>query len=179
VNFVLVTGSRDKAREAAQILGRDLETRPMELPEIQAATAGEVARDKARQAFAALGRACVVEDAALELRAWGGMPGPFVKWFERAAGLPALCRSLDAFSDRSAEAVCVLALATASGIVTAEGRLSGTIARAPAGGGGFGWDAIFVPDGHARTFAQMRAGEKNAISHRRRAWEALRERLVF
>ncbi|MGH9442110.1 MAG: non-canonical purine NTP pyrophosphatase, partial [Thermoanaerobaculia bacterium] len=94
------------------------------------------------------------------------------------AGLNALCRSLDGFSDRSASAICVLAVRSETDQVTAIGRVEGSIARDPRGAGGFGWDSIFVPNGGDRTFAEMTAAGKNAISHRRIAWEDLRKRLV-
>jgi len=179
MRIVLVTGSDAKAREAGDILGGDveLERADLELPEIQAATVEDVAREKAREAFRRLERACVVEDSGLGFTAWNGLPGPFVKWFERAAGLEALCRSLDGFPDRRATASCVLAFRSETQQLTAVGRIEGSIARAPRGNGGFGWDAIFVPEGSDRTFSEMSAAEKNAISHRRRAWEELKRML--
>jgi len=158
-------------------MGSEIEHAELELPEIQAATIEEVAREKAREAFRRLGKACVVEDSALGFAAWGGLPGPYIKWFERVAGLPALCRALDGFPDRRASAVCVLAFRSETEQLTALGRIDGTIARDPRGNGGFGWDAIFVPDGEERTFAEMTAAEKNAMSHRRRAWEDLRKKI--
>ncbi len=97
MDLVLVTGSASKAREAREIFGRPLEQVEIDLPEIQAATVEEVAREKSREAFRRVERACVVEDSALGFAAWGGLPGPFIKWFEKAAGLEALCRSLDGF----------------------------------------------------------------------------------
>jgi XTP/dITP diphosphohydrolase len=57
------------------------------------------------------------------------------------------------------------------------GAVDATVADAPRGQNGFGWDAIFIPDGEARTFGEMTAAEKDARSHRRRAWQLLRERL--
>jgi non-canonical purine NTP pyrophosphatase (RdgB/HAM1 family) len=178
MDLVLVTGSASKAREAREIFGRSLEQVEIDLPEIQALTVEEVAREKAREAFRRLERACVVEDSALGFSAWGGLPGPFIKWFEKAAGLEALCRSLDGFSDRSATAICVLAFRSETAQHTAVGRLEGTIAPKPRGDRGFGWDSIFIPRGSDRTFAEMSAAEKNAISHRRKAWEELTKKLA-
>jgi inosine triphosphate pyrophosphatase len=177
MRIVLVTGSDAKAREASEILGSEMERADLELPEIQAATVEDVAREKAREAFRRLERACVVEDSGLGFTAWNGLPGPYVKWFERAAGLEALCRSLDGFSDRRATASCVLAFRSETQQLTAVGRIEGSIAREPRGNGGFGWDAIFVPEGSDRTFSEMSAAEKNAISHRRKAWEELKRML--
>jgi len=177
VKILLVTSSPSKAREAGEILGSDVDRADVELPEIQAGTIEEVAREKAREAFRRLERACVVEDSALGFAAWSGLPGPYVKWFERLAGLDALCRSLDGFRDRRATATCVLAFRSETEQLTAIGRIEGSIVDKPRGSGGFGWDSIFVPDGETRTFAEMSASEKNAISHRRRAWEDLRRKI--
>lgn len=177
MRILLVTSSEGKAREAAGILGSEVERADLELPEIQAATIEDVAREKAREAFRRLERACVVEDSALGFSAWGGLPGPYVKWFEKLAGLEALCRSLDGFRDRRAAATCVLAFRSETEQLTAIGRIDGSIAEKPRGNGGFGWDAIFVPEGETRTFAEMSAAEKNAISHRRRAWEELKRKI--
>jgi non-canonical purine NTP pyrophosphatase (RdgB/HAM1 family) len=177
MDLVLVTGSAWKAREAGEIFGQKIERAEIDLPEIQAATVEEIAREKSREAFRRIGRACVVEDSALSFAAWGGLPGPFIKWFEKAAGLEALCRSLDGFADRSASATCVLAFRSETDQLTAIGRVEGTIAPHPRGEGGFGWDSIFMPGGGSRTFAEMTAAEKNAISHRRKAWEELKKRL--
>jgi XTP/dITP diphosphohydrolase len=68
-----------------------------------------------------------------------------VKWFERRP-VSKLCRSLDGFRDRRATASCVLAFRSETQQFTAIGRIEGSIAREPRGDGGFGWDAIFVPE---------------------------------
>jgi non-canonical purine NTP pyrophosphatase (RdgB/HAM1 family) len=171
---ILVTGNENKWREAQRIVGHPLERADIDVPEIQAPTTAEVAREKARLAFAQLGRLLVVEDAGLELAAFGGFPGPFIKFWEKLGGLQSICRALDGVSDRTAVAVCVLAVADAHGVTFVEGRVRGRIATEPRGEHGFGWDAIFIPEGDTRTFAEMSAAEKDRISHRRRAWEALR-----
>jgi len=57
------------------------------------------------------------------------------------------------------------------------GEVKGTIAESTRGENGFGWDVIFIPDGHDRTYAEMSSSEKNAISHRRQAFEGLKKNL--
>lgn len=175
--LLFVTGSDDKLREAEEILGGPLERVSLELPEVQAGTVEEVAREKCREALRRLGRPCVVEDSGLELEAWGGMPGPFVKWFEKKSGLSVLCRALDGFENRAATAICSLAFASRDRELVVVGKVEGAIARDPRGERGFGWDAIFIPRGEARTFAEMSAQEKNRLSHRKKAWEELRRRI--
>lgn len=173
MTWVFVTGNANKHREAEAILGRPLERVELELPEIQAATTREVALRKATAAFAALARPVIVEDAGFELVGLGGFPGPFIKYWEQLGGLASICRTVDGLGDRGAVAVCVLGVCDAAGARVVEGRIRGTIPPAPRGEHGFGWDAIFIPEGHDRTFGEMAAAEKAAISHRRRAWDAL------
>jgi XTP/dITP diphosphohydrolase len=172
-SFALVTGNEDKWREAQRILGFPVERVSLDLPEIQAATSRAVALEKARAGFAALGRPVIVEDTGLELVALGGFPGPFIKYWEKLGGLESICRALDGCPTRAAAAVCALGIATAAGAQVIEGRVTGTIAASPRGTNGFGWDAILIPEGEARTFGEMTSAEKDAISHRRRAWESV------
>ncbi len=175
--WVLVTGNADKHREAQAILGGPLEREAIDLPEIQAATARDVALAKASAAYAAVNRPVIVEDAGFELTALGGFPGPFIKFWEKLGGLTSICRAADGLGDRGAIAVCALGLCDESGPRVFEGRVTGTVAAAPRGTHGFGWDAIFIPDGQPRTFAEMTTEEKSAISHRRRAWDLARSAL--
>ena len=79
--------------------------------------------------------------------------------------------------DREAEAVCLTSVYDGKTMVIGEGRVSGTIARELRGKQGFGWDVIFIPDGETRTYAEMSPKEKNARSHRRRAFESLKSQL--
>ena len=118
-------------------------------------------------------RPVLVEDSGLSIDAWGGFPGALVKWLEKSAGVAAISRMLEPFPDRGATAVCAIAYFDGDRIVAASGSCRGTIAPFPRGSGGFGWDALFVPEGEKRTFAEMPAQEKDRVSHRRRAWEAL------
>lgn len=176
--FVLVTGNDDKWREAQRILGRPLARVKLDLPELQAATTAEVALHKARAAYEQLGRPVIVEDAGVELRAFGGFPGPFIKYWETLGGLSSICRAVSGAGDRSVVAVCVLGVCTAEGSYVVEGRSAGTVAEHPRGKNGFGWDAIFVPDGDTRTFGEMTGDEKDLVSHRRRAWEQLAKQIA-
>jgi non-canonical purine NTP pyrophosphatase (RdgB/HAM1 family) len=173
---VFVTGRPEKAKEAER-LGFLLERADLDLTELQALDPGEVVEAKAREAYGKLGHPVLVEDSGLAIHAWGGFPGALVKWLEKSAGLEAIARMLEAFSDRSATAVCVIAHFDGERLVTGRGEVAGTIAASPRGGGGFGWDSLFLPTGSDRTFAEMTGEEKDAVSHRRRAWEALAGKL--
>jgi XTP/dITP diphosphohydrolase len=80
-----------------------------------------------------------------------------------------LLQELQGKSDRSARFVCVLALQIEGILLHSTGTLEGSIADAPRGTNGFGYDPVFIPKDSTRTLAEMTAVEKNAISHRARA----------
>ena len=118
---------------------------------------------------------CMADDSGLEVAALGGAPGVRSARYagepsDTAANNALLLRNLDGVSDRRASFTCAIALVGPDGRErTAVGRCFGRIARTPGGSGGFGYDPLFVPDGHERSFAELSSGEKNAISHRGRA----------
>ncbi len=177
MSWVFVTGNENKHREAEGILGRPLERIALDSPEVQAATTRDVALVKARAAFEQLRRPVIVEDAGFELVALAGFPGPFIKYWEQLGGLASICRAVDGLGNRGAIAVCALGICDDTGARVVEGRIAGTVTAEPRGSQGFGWDAIFIPDGHDRTFGEMTAIEKSSMSHRRRAWDALASEL--
>jgi len=169
---VFVTSRPEKAREASR-LGFSLECVALELAELQSLDPMAVVDAKARSAFAMLGRPVVVEDSGLEIHAWNRFPGALIKWLEKTAGVESLARMLDAFGQREATATCAVAYFDGSRLTAARGESAGSIAPAPRGQGGFGWDSVFIPEGSSRTFAEMSGAEKDHVSHRRRAWEKL------
>lgn len=176
-NLSFVTSNKNKWLEAKRILGVDLQRVSVDLPEYQADSTGQVALEKARAAFGIVGSPVVVEDTGLEFHALGRFPGPFIKYWEKQGGLESMCRALDGTVDRRATAVCALAVCSEQGAWVVEGRVDGIISAMPKGTNGFGWDAILIVDGQTRTFGQMTAEEKDALSHRRKAWHLLREKL--
>ena len=175
---VFVTTNEHKRREVQQILGVALGRADLDLPEIQAIDPAEVAAEKARAAREALGDTdlpVLVEDSGLMVDAWGGFPGALTKWVMESVGNEGLLRILAPGEDRSASAVCVVALAEADGKVhTFRGEVRGTVAESPRGEGGFGYDPVFVPEWSMVTYAEMGEG-KNTDSHRARAFRAVRE----
>jgi non-canonical purine NTP pyrophosphatase (RdgB/HAM1 family) len=158
-------------------MGFRFELASLDLDEIQGLDPADIVESKARGAYARLGRPVLVEDSGLAIRAWGGFPGALVKWLERSAGLDGIALMLDPFPDRAATATCAVALYDGSTLSQGRGECPGSIAEAPRGGGGFGWDSLFIPDGSRLTFAEMAAEEKDRVSHRRRAWEDLARQL--
>jgi XTP/dITP diphosphohydrolase len=120
----------------------------------------------------------LADDSGLCVDALGGMPGVESAYYagpsaNAAANLAKLVRTMAGVAPgrRSAEFVCVLWLCGPGGVERHfEGRCAGVLAEAPRGGGGFGYDPLFVPQGFEVTLAEMPAGQKNALSHRGRAW---------
>ena len=172
-----MTSNPDKAREAAEILGLELKSVALDFPEPQTLDVAEVAAAKAIAAREALSEPelpVLVEDSGLVIEAWNGLPGALTKWFLRSVGNEGLLRMLSAEENRSARAVCAVVVADVDGSVRAfVGEVRGSIASEPRGSGGFGWDPIFVPEGYAKTYAELGV-LKHRDSHRARALKAAR-----
>jgi len=177
--LVFVTSNEGKRREAEAVLGFALRHRPLDLVEPQSLDLHEIVRSKAVAAFEIVGGPVLVEDTGLELLGLGGFPGPLIRWLLASVGANGICRIAHAFGDPRAVARCVTCAADGSRIVVGEGAVLGVIAAEPRGLSGFGWDPAFIPDdGDGRTFGEMDDEEKNAISHRQKAFVALREALT-
>ena len=131
----------------------------------------------------------MADDTGLEVEALGGAPGVYSARYARegasyAENVAKMLAELDrvgatAPEDRRARFRSVAFVAYPDGTeLWVEGEVAGTITAEARGDGGFGYDPIFAPDGYdGRTFAQMTAAEKHAVSHRGRAFRALAARL--
>jgi non-canonical purine NTP pyrophosphatase (RdgB/HAM1 family) len=178
-DLVFVTSNLGKLREAEAVLGRSLDHCGLDLPELQTLDLGEVVRGKARAAWKRLERPVLVEDTSLELGGLGGFPGPLIRWLLASVGPEGICRIAGCFDDRRATARCLICASDGAIEVFGEGVVEGTIAASPRGDGGFGWDSAFVPcDGGGRSYGEMDEEEKNLISHRHKAFIALRDALT-
>ncbi|MEM1041427.1 MAG: RdgB/HAM1 family non-canonical purine NTP pyrophosphatase [Bacteroidota bacterium] len=132
------------------------------------------AEKKAHTLRAYTGLPSLADDTGLEVDALGGAPGVHSARFagpdaDDAANRARLLRDLDRATDRSARFRTVLAFAGGGEVRFFEGVCSGAITESGRGEGGFGYDAVFQPEGETRTFAEMPPEAKNAISHRGRA----------
>ena len=133
---------------------------------------------KARAACQATGLPALADDSGLAVAALGGAPGVHSARWAGPDGdhAPAIARVLEGVGgaqDRSARFVCVLALAWPDGHVEfARGEAPGEIV-AMRGSGGFGYDPIFLPEGGARTYAELTPEEKRTDNHRARAMRAM------
>jgi XTP/dITP diphosphohydrolase len=189
--LVLATHNRHKVVELRRILADaglgDIEVLSADdlpgLPDVAetGTTFAENALLKAHAVAAATGLPAVADDSGLCVAVLGGSPGVFsARWAGRHgddhANLQLLLAQISDVPDdrRAGWFVCAAALALPDGREhVAEGRLNGSVARAPRGANGFGYDPVFVPEGETRTTAELSDGEKDAISHRGRALRAL------
>ncbi len=189
--LVLASANPDKTREIREILAADgvaLLPRPPEIPEVAetGTTLLENARLKAESIQRATGRAAVADDTGLEVDALDGAPGVYAARYagEHATYADNVHKLLGALAgtapaERTARFVTVALVSYPDGSErSAEGAVAGRIAEEGRGSGGFGYDPVFVPDeGDGRTYAEMSAPEKNALSHRARAFHALATQL--
>jgi XTP/dITP diphosphohydrolase len=149
-------------------------------------TYAENAIEKAREVAAALRMPAIADDSGIEVDALGGTPGPRSARFASedatdAENLAKLLADLTEIApqERTARYRCVVAVVIPGGETSiTEATCEGTIVDEVRGSGGFGYDPAFVPLGETRTMAELTDPEKDAISHRGRAFRAMRERLA-
>lgn len=138
---------------------------------------------KARWVKERYGYDCFADDTGLMVDALDGAPGVYSARYagaghDSAANMKLLLERMADKDNRNAHFSTVIALVMGGEEHIFEGRVDGTIAREPSGCGGFGYDPVFVPENSGRTFSEMTAEEKNAISHRGRATRKLMEFLA-
>lgn len=190
--LLLATRNRKKLAELQRILDAGLGGHAVELvgladvpdyPEVPETglTFGENALLKAREGVKRTGLPTVADDSGLAVDALNGMPGVFsARWAGRhgddRANLELVLAQLADVPDehRGAAFVCAAALVLPGGKEhLVDGRQTGRLLRSPRGDGGFGYDPIFVADGEVRSNAELTPEEKDAISHRGKAFRAL------
>lgn len=190
--LLLATRNRKKLAELQRILDAALGAHAVDLvglddvPSYQEApetglTFGENALLKAREGVKHTGLPTVADDSGLAVDVLGGMPGVFsARWAGRhgddKANLDLVLAQISDVGDehRGAAFVCAAALVLPGGREhLVDGRQNGRLLRTPRGEGGFGYDPIFVGEGQTRTNAELTPDEKDAISHRGKAFRAL------
>jgi XTP/dITP diphosphohydrolase len=189
--LILATGNRHKLAEMEELLPT-VELRPLpagfEMPPEDGDSFEANALIKARAAYEASGEVTIADDSGIAAEDLGGAPGIYSARYagEDASdevNLEKLLREVDAAGgDRRAAYVCAIALIDESGVEHVfEARCEGRLLAERRGSGGFGYDPAFVPDDtgpeDVRTYAELSAAEKNAISHRGRAARMLASHL--
>ena len=186
--IVIASDNQKKAREMRALLPEGFEVitatqAQISMPDETGLTFEENALLKAREAARQSGRLCVADDSGLEIDALGGKPGVRSARFAVDHGLPGgdeennrlALKMLDAVpaGERSARFVSAVAVVSPDGSESvARGTVEGQIGFEPRGANGFGYDPLFIPEGSSRTMAELTDEEKNATSHRARAFKA-------
>ena len=184
--FVLATHNAHKVDELRRILGERLG--PHELvgydgpePVEDGATFEANALIKARAAYAHTGLPVIADDSGISVRALDGAPGihsaRYAGTRDDVDNYTLLLTNLEGETDRAADFMCAAALVDGDTELTVLGVWPGEVLEAPSGAHGFGYDPVFRPEGIATSSAELTADEKNAISHRSRAFGALVEQL--
>lgn len=189
-SIVFATGNANKVQEANIALGEAFQIISLkdigceeELPEDHPTLEGN-ALQKARYVYEHYNTPCFSEDTGLEVEALAGAPGVFSARFagpgrDSEANMSLLLEKLQGNDNRRARFRTVIALILDDGTEHLfEGIVEGRIAGQKSGGQGFGYDPVFIPEGHNRSFAEMSMREKNEISHRARAIAKLKAFLL-
>lgn len=183
--LVFATHNAHKAREVEQILAGAYHIRTLtdigcqeEIPETADTLEGN-ALIKARHVRDHYGYDCFSEDTGLEVEALGGAPGVHTARYagtgKAADNIALLLQNLQPHTHRRARFRTIIALLLNGQEYLFEGICTGSIAQMPMGTGGFGYDPVFIPDGHTATFAELGEDVKNSISHRARATQQLQD----
>lgn len=186
MKIVFATNNQHKLSEVKAVAGDKFEIVTLrevgiteDIPET-GATLDENASQKAHYVYERTGLDCFADDTGLEVEALNGAPGVRSARYatdghDFAANNRKLLCELEGKDNRRARFRTVISLIRGGVEQQVEGIVTGAIATEEAGCGGFGYDPLFIPDGHSVTFAEMTPEEKNSISHRGRAVAALKE----
>ncbi|EDO44293.1 predicted protein [Nematostella vectensis] len=182
-SLVFVTGNQNKLKEVVAILGDafpwKVESKDIDLPEFQGEP-DEISEEKCKIAAIKIAGPVIVEDTCLCFNAFGGLPGPYIKWFLKKLGPEGLHRMLTGWEDKTAYALCTFAYSSGKPddpVLLFRGKTMGQIVE-PRGPRNFGWDPCFQPDGFHQTYAEMASEVKNGISHRGKALQALKDHFL-
>ena len=186
MKIVFATNNAHKLDEVRQVVGDKFALVSLrecgiveDIPENEPTLEGN-ALAKARYIYERTGADCFADDTGLEVDALDGEPGVRSARYatdghDDEANKRLLLERLKGVENRAAQFRTAVALIMGGKEYLFEGIVRGRIATEQHGEGGFGYDPLFVPEGYDRTFAQMSAEEKNAISHRGRAVRKLAE----
>lgn len=174
MELFFITTNRNKVEEARNILDSfEVIQLDKEYQEIQSSSEGVVlfAMDhlKEKEPF-------IIEDTSFCIKNLNGFPGAFASYVQKTLGNRRILELLENTEERGAYFETCIGLSY-KGKRVFKGRCYGSIAFESRGSNGFGFDPIFIPEGHTKTFAEMSLEEKNRISHRSKAFRSLKEYL--
>src|SRR5437588_4063698 len=144
--LIFVTSNENKLREAREILGIDIQSAKIDLDEIQSLNLEDILIHKVNQAHQLIQKPVMVEDVGFFITAWGGFPGPLVKFLLQAGGNDLLIKMLANFPDRSTTIKAGIGFHDGQAAHTFIAEIKGQVSSEPRGQNGFGWDTIFIPE---------------------------------
>ena len=188
MKLVFATNNKHKLQEVRDIVGDRVEVLSLadigcydDIPETADTLQGN-ALIKARHIYEKYGFDCFADDTGLEVEALDGAPGVYSARYageecDSEANMRKLLENLTGKTNRNAQFRTVIALIINGEEMLFNGIVKGSIATEKNGDSGFGYDPIFVPEGHSASFAQMSSEMKNSMSHRFRATQQLSDYL--
>lgn len=184
MTLCFATNNHHKLTEVAALLGDAFTLKTLadigcteELPETTDTIPGN-SHQKADYVWRHYGIDCFADDSGLEIDALNGAPGVHSAYYggeprDHGRNIDRVLRELEDVTRRTARFRTVITLIREGQVHVFEGVVEGSLTDAPRGNGGFGYDPIFIPEGHDRTFGEMSLEEKSRISHRAQAFGKL------
>lgn len=177
MKLVFATNNPNKLKEVRQLIPSSIQLlslRDIDCDDDIAETGSTIRENayiKSRYIYEKFGMNCFADDTGLEVDAIGGRPGVYSARFAGPAGrseenIKKLLTELKGVDNRKANFRTVISLMIDGKDQAFEGVVNGVITKEEEGQNGFGYDPVFLPDGHDKTFAEMSDAEKNQISHR-------------
>ncbi len=173
--LLFATSSKNKVREASDILGIPLEIAELELPEIQSMDLETVVRKKVEAAFEILKKPVMVDDVGFKIDAWNGFPGPFIKYLLHSLGNKKLLQVLKDEKNKKIVAQCAIGYHDGQKVHVIIGEIKGKFTNEERGKDGWGFDFFVIPEGQTKTMAELGFEEKNKVSHRHAALAKFKE----
>jgi non-canonical purine NTP pyrophosphatase (RdgB/HAM1 family) len=172
-----ITGNKNKLREIQAMMPK-IEGCDIDLIEIQEMDDKKIIKAKLEEAIKLKpGMELIVEDQSFSIDGMNGLPGPFIKWFDKSLEMKGLYKLALKMGNQKALAKTIIGYCNPKGkIHFFEATIEGKIVS-PRGTIGWGWDFIFQPKGYKKTFSEMTMEQKNEMSMRRIALEKLKEHL--
>ncbi len=167
--ITFITGNPGKAEQLSKYLGIDISNTKIDLEEIQSLDLSEIIKHKVSEAYKIVNGPVIVDDVSLSIRSLGKLPGPFIKFFIQEIGNDGITKMTSILADKSAIAEVAIGYFDGKNMEIFIGTIKGTIAEKPKGSGGFGWDAIFIPNGYTQTRAEMTENDYDETSPRKSA----------
>jgi XTP/dITP diphosphohydrolase len=172
--LVLVTQNEHKLKELTPLFKKynvDFETTTHEKYEIRSDNIEEIARVAAKVAFETIGKPVVLDDTGFFVEALNGFPGSYAGIVLGFLGYGGILQLMRDKTERKSKFMTAVGYFDGQRLESFVGTMSGNVAHEAGGIGGFGYDPIFIPEGQAKTYAELTFDEKISISHRTQAFE--------